>query len=96
MDYAEPGPLDLAVGIIQNEKDGSLLVRIPMGEFVVGENQVKETGHRTPDRADWGRAVWKDKSLERTGARGWVGQLFGPWRSLRLGYTRLSLADLVN
>jgi formylglycine-generating enzyme len=83
------GPL-----IIENAKDGSLLVLVPGGRFLAGckdrnagggdpfevelpafylgltcvtnrqyQRFVKETGHRAPDKADYGDPVWKGGSF---------------------------------
>ena len=72
-----------------NRKDGSVLIRIPGGEYEMGDGKeescpkhkvwvseywvgvycvtngqyarfIKETGHRAPDKADYGEAVWKN------------------------------------
>ena len=76
---------------IVNDKDGSLLVWIPAGEFRMGDGKgnnepqhtvyldgyylgvncitnrqykkfVDETGHRPPDKAEWGAPIWQGES----------------------------------
>ncbi|MCO6454046.1 MAG: SUMF1/EgtB/PvdO family nonheme iron enzyme [Pirellulaceae bacterium] len=76
--------------LVVNERDGSLLVYVPPGEFEMGDGEgndcpkhrvwldgyyigafavtngqyqrfVEATGHRAPDKADYGSAIWSGK-----------------------------------
>jgi len=87
-----PGILRLEYPLLRNLKDGSVLVRVPAGEFEMGDGNdsdcpkhrvhlsaycigvycvtnaqylrfVEETGHRVPDRADYGSPVWSGRSF---------------------------------
>ena len=78
--------------LVVNDRDGSVLVYVPPGEFEMGDGEdsdcpkhrvwldgyyvgiyavtnaqykqfVDDTGHRAPDKADYGSAVWQGKSF---------------------------------
>jgi len=78
--------------LVVNDRDGSVLVYVPPGEFEMGDGEdsdcpkhrvwldgyyigiyavsnaqykrfVDDTGHRAPDKGDWGTAVWQGRSF---------------------------------
>jgi formylglycine-generating enzyme required for sulfatase activity len=88
----EPGRFRVEHPLAVNEKDGSLLVYVPAGEFEMGDGQdnncpphrvtlsaywigvygvtnaqyrkfVDATGHRAPDKAEYGTAVWQGQQF---------------------------------
>jgi formylglycine-generating enzyme required for sulfatase activity len=87
-----PNRFRIEYPLVVNERDGSVLVYVPPGEFEMGDGEasncpkhrvsldgyyigiyavtnaqykrfVDATGHRAPDKADYGTAVWQGKSF---------------------------------
>lgn len=115
-----PGHYRVTSPILVNAKDGSLLVRVPVGKFEMGDGEgsdepkhkvelseyligvncvtnrqyevfVKATGHRKPETADLGPAIWKnggypaDKADHPVVFVSWVdAQAYAKWAGCQL------------